>query len=128
MGWTGEGIRALKEMRKVQIEEKAKKPRHHICEDEQDQREQLQGTPADPPEDALHQPMRLWHAVGISVAVIGLLVVMMDQMADHRNARRAEQAKLAVQRAEQQAAEHKEAAAQQVQEEAEFGSVLTAGQ
>lgn len=150
MGWTGEGIRALKEKRKTQLEAKAKEaqtrqalqppalasrglplteePRHRIYEEEQAKREQPQGTPSDPPEDAPHQPIRLWHAVGISVAVLVVLVMMMDYMADRLSARRAEQAKFAVQKAEQQAAERKEAAAQRVKEEAEFGRVLTDGQ
>jgi hypothetical protein len=150
MGGTEEGSRALNENRKAQLKAKVSEPRarqepqppvlesggltlteeqrHRIDKEERTQREQPQGTPPDSPEDALDQPIRLWHAVGISVVVIVLLIGMMAHLADRRNARRAEQARLAVQKAEQKAAEHKEAAVQRGKEEAEFGSVLTAGQ
>ena len=150
MGWTGDGSRALNDTRKAPLKAKANEPpahqepqppalasgggpltedqRHRIDKEEKAKSEPPPGTPPDPPEDAPQQPIRIWRAVGISVAVLVLLVVMMAHMADRRTARRAEQAQRAVQRAEQRAAEHQEAAVQRDKEEAEFGSVLTAGQ
>ena len=59
-------------------------------------------SPVDPREAAPYQPVRLWHAVGITVAVVVLLVVMMDRMAARREGRRAHRVHLAVQKAERQ--------------------------
>ena len=59
-------------------------------------------SPLDPGEVAPYQPVRLWRAVGITVAVVVVLVVMMARMAASRETRRAHRAHLAVQKADRQ--------------------------
>ena len=76
---------------------------------------------ADPPEAALYQPIRIWRAVGIAVAVAVVLLMVMDQLANRQDARRAQQAQFTARQADRETAQRIETELQRLQEEAREG-------
>jgi hypothetical protein len=75
----------------------------------------------DPPEVAPYQPIHIWRAVGITVAVAGVLLVVMGQIANRQEARRGHQAQLTALQADREAARRIETELQRLQEEARAG-------
>jgi hypothetical protein len=63
---------------------------------------------ADPPEAAPYQPLQVWRAVGIAVVLAVVLLVVMDQIANRQEARRAQQAHFTALQADQEAAQRLE--------------------